>query len=103
VAQAQPVVFFAGRRIVGQVGLLAVGDVEEVTQHGHRIALLAFAQQGRHRHAEELAQQVEQGAFHGGDGVDRHAQVKGLVAAAAAVAVGEGAAQGVEDLVPGAD
>jgi hypothetical protein len=35
--------------------------------------------------------------------MDRDAKVKGLVAAAAAVAVGKPCAQGVQDLVPGAD
>jgi hypothetical protein len=86
-----------GRALVGQVGLLAVAHVEEVAQHLHRVALLAFAEQGGHRHIEELAQQVEQRGFHRGDGMDGHAQVEGLLAAAAAVAVGEGVAQAVED------
>jgi hypothetical protein len=37
-----------------------------------------------------LAQQVEQGRFDGGDGMDGGAQVEGLQPAAAAVAVGKG-------------
>jgi hypothetical protein len=45
---------------VGQVGLRAVADVEQVAEHLHRVALLAFAEQRRHRHAQVLAEQVEQ-------------------------------------------
>ena len=38
----------------------------------------------------ELPQEVEQGGLDGRDGMDRHAQVKGLEAATAGIAVGEG-------------
>ena len=43
-AQAGPVV--VGSRVlgVGQVGLLAVPDVEQVTQHLHCVTLLAFTE-----------------------------------------------------------
>ena len=88
---------------VGQVGLSPVGHVEQVAQHLHLLALLALAQQGAHRHLQVLAQQVEQGRFDRGDSVDRGAQVEGLLAAAAGVAVGEAGAHLVEDGLQVAD
>ena len=103
VAKTEPVIVGAGVALVGQVGLPAVAHVEEVAEHLHRVALLAFAQQGRHGHFEELAQQVEQRGFDGRDRVDGHAQVEGLQAAPAAVAPGEGAAHAVENGVVPAD
>jgi hypothetical protein len=88
-AQAAPVVglgpFLLGRG-VGQGRLPAVPHVEQVAQHLHRVPLLPFAQQRGHRHAQVLAQQVEQGRLDGSDGVDGGAQVEGLLAAAAGVA-----------------
>ena len=66
-----------------------VADVEQVAEHLDRVALLAFAEQRRDRHAQVLAEQVEQRRFDGRDRVDGDAQVEGLQAAAAAVAVGE--------------
>ena len=95
VAQPQPVVAGLGLGPVGQVGLMAVTHVKKVAEHRDGGALLAFAQQGGHRHIQELTQQVEQGAFHRGHGMDGHAQVKGLVAAAGAVAVGKPVAHAV--------
>ena len=91
-AQAQPVVSGIGLRAVGQVALLAVTNVKKIAQHGYRIALLAFTEQRSHRNAQKLAEQIEQGAFHGRDGVNGHAQVKGLAAAACAVALRKAAA-----------
>ena len=52
-----------------------------------RVALLALAEQGRHRHAEELAEQVEQRRLERGDRMDGDAQVEGLLPAPAAVAI----------------
>ncbi|MNT04376.1 hypothetical protein D3C72_1389520 [compost metagenome] len=103
VAQAEPVVVGARVGLVRQVGLRAVAHVEEVAEHLHRIALLAFAEQRGHGHAQVLAQQVEQRGFGGGHGVDGHAQVEGLQAAPAAVARGKGAAHAVEHGVVVAD
>ena len=100
VAQAQPVVTGVGLAVVGQVGALAVGHIKQVAQHRDLAALLALAQQGRHGHVQVLSQQVQQRAFHGGDGMDGHAQVKGLQATATTVLVGKSHAQGVQNLVP---
>ncbi len=50
-----------------------------------------------------LAQQVEQRRFDGRHGVDGGAQVEGLQAAAAGVAVGELRAHGGENVVAGAE
>ena len=45
-----------------QIGFLAVADVEQVTEHLHRVPLLAVAaEQGRYRKFQVLAQQVEEG------------------------------------------
>ena len=98
-AQAQPVVGLIRLALVRQVGLLAVAHIKQIAQHLYAVALLAFAEQGAHRHIQVLAQQVEQGAFHGRDGVDGRAQVKGLLAPAAAVAVGKLLAHGLQHSV----
>ena len=98
-AQALPVVA-TWLAAVGQVGLLAVAHIKQIAQHGHRVALLAVAQQRCHRHAQKLAEQVKQGAFNRRDGMDGHAQIKSLVAATAAVPPGKCGAQAVENVVP---
>ena len=102
-AQAQPVVGGIRRGGVGQLGLRAVADVEEIAQHVHGLALLPFAEQGRDRHAEKLAEQVEQRGFDGGDGVNGGAQIEGLQAAAAGVAIGKAPADAVQNIVVGGD
>ena len=88
-AQAQPVVLRIGLAGVRQVGLRAVADEEQVAQHLHRVALLALAEQRRHRHAEMLALQIEQRRFDRRHGVDGGAQIEGLQTATAGVAVCE--------------
>eukprot|EP01022_Parablepharisma_sp_SALTPOND_P016447 TRINITY_DN2409_c0_g6_i1.p1 TRINITY_DN2409_c0_g6~~TRINITY_DN2409_c0_g6_i1.p1 ORF type:complete len:1114 (+),score=348.13 TRINITY_DN2409_c0_g6_i1:941-4282(+) len=103
VAQAQPVVALPLGRLVRQVGLAALAHIEQVAQHLHLVALLAFAQQGRHRHLQELAQQIQQRRFQRGDGVDGDAQVEGLQAAAADVAIRKGGARPVQDALVVAD
>ena len=95
--QAEPLIVGVGLVAVGQVGGVAIPHIEQVAEHLHRIALLAFAKQGGHRHFEKLAQQVEQRGLHGGDGVDGDAQVEGLQAATRAVSGRKGAAHLVED------
>ena len=99
VAQPPPVVGVAplvGRRSVRQIGLRPVADIEQVTEHLHRSALLPLAEQRRHRHAEELPEQIEHRGFHRRDRVDRRAQIEGLEAAAAGVTVGKARAHRVE-------
>ena len=88
VAQRGPGVAL-GIAAIGQLASPPVADVEQVAEHRHALALPAFAEQGRDRHAEMLAEQIEQGALEAGDGVDGGAQVEGLQAAAAGVAIGE--------------
>lgn len=61
--QAEPVIGI-GFTAIGQIGLLAVTNVEQVTEHLYRVALLAFTEQGCDRYLQKLAQQVEQGGFH---------------------------------------
>ncbi|MCY1416811.1 hypothetical protein D9M71_323280 [compost metagenome] len=102
-AQAEPVVLAVGFVAVGQVGLLAVADVEQVTEHLHRIALLPLAQQCRHRHVQVLAEQVEQRRLDGRHRMHGNAQVEGLQATASRVAVGEGLAHGIEHALVVAD
>ncbi|MNZ79901.1 hypothetical protein D3C78_985190 [compost metagenome] len=103
VAQAEPGVIGIRLAAVVEVGLVAVANVEEVTEHFHFVALLAFAEQRRHRYAQVLAEQVEQRCFQRGDGMDGDAQVEGLQAAAAGIAVGEGLAHLVEQALVVAD
>ncbi|WP_255542637.1 hypothetical protein [Azospirillum sp. INR13] len=91
-AQAEPVVPGIGFAAIGQGGLGPVADIEKIAQHLDRVALLALAEQGGDRNLQELAEQVEQGGFQSGDGMDGDSQVEGLQAAAAGIAVGEGLA-----------
>jgi len=100
VAQTLPCVVCVGLAAVGQVGLLAIPQVKQIAQHLHPIALLPISQQGRHRHAQKLAQQVEQSTFNRRHGVDGHPQVKGLIPAPAVVQAGKAFAQAVEQAVP---
>ena len=92
VAQPKPVVTGAGTArgvAIRQAGGASVADVEQIAEHGNRLALLAVAKQRRDGHAEVLAEQVEQGALEPGHGVDRGPQVEGLLPATADIAVGE--------------
>ena len=73
----------------GEVGALAVADEEKVAQHLDAVALLALAEQLRDRQAEVLAEEVEHRRLDRGHGVDGGAQVEGLQAAPAGIAVGE--------------
>jgi hypothetical protein len=58
---------------------------------------LAVAEEGRDRYVEVLAEEVEQRRLDGGDRVDGGAQVEGLGAASARVAVGEAGADLAQD------
>ena len=49
VAQAKPIVLRACPVGIGQIGLAAVADIEQIAQRLDRMALNAFAQQGRDR------------------------------------------------------
>jgi len=100
VAQAQPVVARARFRAVGQVGFLAISNVEKIAQHGHRVALLSLAQERSHGYSQKLTQQIKQRTFHRCDGVNRHTQVKSLVATAPTVPFGKAPAKGIQNLVP---
>ena len=102
VAKATPVVTLLGGTIV-EFGLVAIADEEQIAEKLHRGALLAFAEQRGDRHAEKLPEQIEQRGFDRGERVNHDAQVKGLKAAAAAVAVGKGLPYHVEHRVIGAD
>ncbi|MOA05746.1 hypothetical protein D3C78_1253560 [compost metagenome] len=70
VAHAEPGVVGVGLVAVAEVGLAAVADEEQVAEHLHLVALLAFAEQGGDRHAEVLAEQVEQRRLQCGDRMD---------------------------------
>ena len=99
VPQAAPGVVGARFARIGQARLLLVADEEQVAQHLHRIALLAFAQQRGHRHFQVLAQQVQQRRLHRRHGVNGGAQVEGLQPAPAGVAVGEAGLQLLQHLL----
>ena len=96
-AQAQPIVLRIRLARIGQVGLGAVADVEQVAEHLHGVALLALAEQRRHRNAQVLALQVQQRGLHRGHRMDGGAQVESLLPAAAGVTVGELRAHGIQD------
>ncbi len=65
---------------IRQVGFAAIADIEEVAQHRHFIALLTWPQQLRHRHAQRLAEQVEQRRFQRGHRVDAQLECPGALA-----------------------
>ena len=81
-----------------EIGFLAVADVKQITEHLHRVALLAVAPEQRsYRKFEVLAQEVQKRRLDRGDHVDGGAQVERLQAATGGVAVSEGGADLVED------
>ena len=82
---------------VGQIGLRSVANEKQVAQHFYRIALLAFAQQGRHRNAQMLPQQIEQGRFNRRDGVNCNSQIKGLQAPPTRISVGKARLHGIQN------
>ena len=59
VPEAKPWVFCIRIADIGQIGLLAIADVEEVSEHLDLVALLAFAKQRGHRQFDMLAKQIE--------------------------------------------
>ncbi|KVV47221.1 hypothetical protein WK81_05920 [Burkholderia ubonensis] len=69
VAQPEP----RGRRVrfvaIRRIRAATVADVEQVREHRHRVALLAFAEQRRNGDVEALAEQVEQCGLDRGDHV----------------------------------
>ncbi|OBQ38969.1 MAG: hypothetical protein AN484_23750 [Aphanizomenon flos-aquae WA102] len=77
----------AGFVAIAEGRLATVSDEEQVAEHLDFGALLALAEKRRDGLALELAEEVEQGGFDRRDGVDGHAQVESLQAAAASVAV----------------
>ncbi|RMW13823.1 hypothetical protein ALP03_00918 [Pseudomonas amygdali pv. tabaci] len=100
---AEPVIIGVGLAAVGQVGFALVADIKQVAEHLDLITLLTFAQQCSNRYVQVLTKQVEQGGFQRGDSVNGNAQVEGLQAAAARIAIGEGFACRIEDLLVSAD
>src|SRR6185369_10301259 len=84
VAQTKPTVR-AARAAIGQARPCAVAEVEQITKHLHRGALLAFAQERSDRHIEKLPEQVEHCRLDRGQRMDHYAQIEGLLAAPAAI------------------
>ena len=65
-AQVIPVVIARRGLQIRQIGFRAIANVEEITEHGHRVTLLAWPQQFADRHVERLAQQIKQCGFQRG-------------------------------------
>ena len=101
--QSEPVDLLVFARGIGEVGLVAVADVEEIAERLDAGALLAFAEQRRDGKVQMLAEQIEQRRFDRGHRVDRDAEIEGLLAAATGIAIGEFAAHRRQDVVAGAD
>ncbi len=102
-ADTEPVVVGLGFAAVGQVGLALVADVKQVAEHLDLIALLTFTEQGGNRHVQVLAEQIKQRSLQCGYCVNGDTQVEGLQTSAARIAIGEGFARLVEDLLVRAD
>ena len=64
--------------VIKSLRAVPVADVEEITQHFDRGALLALAEQRRDRYSEVLAKEIEQSRFHRRHRVDGRAEVEGL-------------------------
>src|SRR5690606_40683002 len=88
---------------IAQVGPVAIGDEEQITEHFHFVTLLAIAEQRRDGYAKMLAEQIEQRRLQRGKGMHGDTQVEGLQAAACRVAVGERLPGAVEHAVVVAD
>ena len=85
-AQVIPVV--AARRTfqVREIGFGAIAQVEEIAQHGDRIALFSRAEQFAHRHVQRFAEQVQQRRFQRRHRI--HPQFKGPCAFAEGIKIG---------------
>src|SRR5262249_56336311 len=83
--------------------LAAIANKEQIAERCHLLALLSLAQQRRHRHAEELPQQVEERGFQGRDRVNGRAQIEGLLPTSAAIPGGKGTAHAGKDVVVSAE
>ncbi|MNP27296.1 hypothetical protein D3C76_1201950 [compost metagenome] len=73
-AQVIPVVATRRTFQIGQIGFGAIAQVEEIAQHGDRIALFARAEQFAHRHVQRFAEQIQQRRFQRRHGI--HPQFK---------------------------
>src|SRR5262249_18959547 len=82
-----------------QVFLFSVADVEQVAQHLNRSPLLSFTEESRDRDLNELAQQVEQGRFDRGHGMDRDALIESLQPATACVPIPELPSHRIQDAI----
>ena len=102
-AQAAPRVGVVVVVDVGQVGLLAIADIEEVAKEAHGLADLTVPEQRRDGHAHVLAQDVEQRRLDGSLDVHGGAQVEGLVTTAARVERGVLVVDGLHDVLIVAD
>ena len=102
IAEAEPWVGRAALIAIGQVGFCAIADEEQVAEYVDGGARLPFPKERRDRKLNEPAEEIEEGGFDRGDGVDGGALIEGLNAAASGVAIGEAVADGVEDFVEGA-
>ena len=80
-----------------------VADIEQITEHLDRIALLPFTEQFRDGNAQVLAEQVEQSGLERRHGVNRDTQVECLEASPRRIAVREAASHIVQDAVIAAD
>ncbi len=73
-AQVIPVVAAWRTFQIRQIGFGAIAQVEEITQHGDRITLLARTEEFAHRYVQRFAQQIQQCRFQRRHGV--HFQFK---------------------------
>ena len=88
---------------IGQIGLAAVADKEEIAERLDARRCWPSPSSAATGKRQMLAEQIEQRRFHRGHRMDHDAQIEGLLAAAAGVAVGERCAHRRQDVVAGAD
>ena len=93
-----PVALFIRLALISQRRRVAVTDKEQVAQHFDFAPLLAVAKQRSNVHAQMLAQQIQQRRFNPGHHVNGSAQIEGLQAAAAGIAVGKLVTHGAQHI-----
>src|SRR5208282_839384 len=96
VPQAEPVVVRVRFVAVGQLRAVPVSDIEEVTQHLDRIALLPLSEQFGDGHAKVLSEEIEQRGLKRRYRVNGDAQIKCLLSSPSAIAIGKAAADAVQ-------
>ena len=84
-------------RAIIEICLPAVADKEQISEHRHARALLPSPSKRRNRNPAKLAQQIKQRRLNRRHRMDRHALIKGLLAAPRGIPIAEALADRIAE------